>query len=357
MDHRKLRLRVSAALILALAAGAGRTKPLPFTGTNLSGGEFGSVHPGQAAVCGRDFTYPTAAEMDYFARKGMNTVRLPFHWEVLQPAPRTPLVPAEVGRLKAVVAGATRRGLTVILDPHNYARYYGKAIGGPDVGDADCADFWGRLAGEFRGDPRVWFGLMNEPHDLPTAQWLRAASAAVAAIRRAGAKNLILVPGNGWSGAHSWEASGNGLLLGIRDPADHYAFEAHQYLDGDNFGTHPEPVSATIGRERLRAFTAWCRRHHKRAFLGEFGVGAGEGGRRAVDDMLTAMEQSPDVWIGFTWWSAGPWWGDSMFSIEPDKGADRPQISYLQPHLHGAPSAVGTRAVRASARPLKAERY
>jgi len=52
--------------------------------------------------------------------------------------------------------------------------------------------------------------------------------------------------------------------------------------------------------------------------------------------MLTYMEKNRDVWIGYTWWSAGPWWGNYMFTIEPDKGVDRPQMSYLLPHLHGA---------------------
>jgi endoglucanase len=321
---------------LALSAPSVRAQPLPFTGTNLSGGEFGNVSPTKAPVYGHDFIYPNATEFDYFASKGMNVIRLPFHWEVLQPQPKTPLVPAEEQRLKDVVAAATKKGLVILLDPHNYARYYGKVIGGPDVGDDAFADFWGRLAADFRANPRVWFGLMNEPHDMPTPQWFGAANAAVAAIRKAGAKNLILIPGNGWSGAHSWEASGNDILLQIKDPAHHYAFEAHQYLDFDNSGTHPEAVSATVGSERLRAFTVWCRRHHQRAFLGEFGVAASDTGRTAINDMLTYMEKNRDVWIGYTWWSAGPWWGNYMFTIEPDKGVDRPQMSYLLPHLHGA---------------------
>ena len=184
-------------------------------------------------------------------------------------------------RLRDVVAAAAKKNMVVLLDPHNYARYYGKVIGGPDVSDADFADFWGRLAADFRNDPHVWFGLMNEPHDMPTPQWFGAANAAVAAIRKAGAKNLILVPGNGWSGAHSWLDRAIDILLKIADPADHYAFEAHQYLDADNSGTHPEAVSATIGSERLRVFTDWCRKNHQRAFLGEFGVGASDTGRRA----------------------------------------------------------------------------
>lgn len=346
-------VRLAAALILGSLIWSSPpvwAQPLPFAGTNLSGGEFGDVKPGKAPVYGKDFVYPNQTEFDYFAAKGMNVIRLPFRWEVLQPTPKTPLVPVEEQRLKDVVAAATKKGLVVILDPHNYARYYGKVIGGPDVSDADFADFWGRLAGDFKGNPRVWFGLMNEPHDMPTPQWFDAANAAVAAIRKAGAKNLILVPGNGWSGAHSWVDSGNDLLLQIKDPAHHYAFEAHQYLDSDHSGSHPEAVSATVGSERLRAFTDWCRKNHQRAFLGEFGVGASDTGKAAIGDMLTYMENNRAVWIGYTWWSAGPWWGNYMFTIEPDKGVDRPQMAYLQPHLQSVAKAVGNRlaATRAS---------
>jgi len=321
-----------------------RAQPLAFTGTNLSGGEFCDPQPGKPPLYGKNFVYPNEGEMDYFASKGMNVIRVGFRWEVLQPTLKSPLVPVEEQRLRDVVTAATKKNLCVLLDPHNAARYYGKVIGGPDVSDADFADFWGRLAGDFKGNPRVWFGLMNEPHDMPTPQWFDAANAAVAAIRKAGAKNLILVPGNGWSGAHSWLDSGNDILLKIADPAHHYAFEAHQYLDTDSSGTHPDAVSATVGSERLRVFTDWCRKNHQRGFLGEFGVGANDTGKQAIGDMLTMMEKNRDVWIGYTWWSAGPWWGDYMFTIEPNKGMDRPQMGWLLPHLQEVPKAADGRS-------------
>ena len=224
--------------------------------------------------------------------------------------------------------------MVVLLDPHDYARYYGKAVGGPDVPDAAFADFWGRLAAQYKDNPRVWFGLMNEPHDMPTDQWLGAANAAIAAIRRAGAKNLILVPGIGWTGAHSWVSGGSGdAMLEIVDPQNHYIFEVHQYLDSDSSGTKPPIVSPTIGVERLREFTLWCRQHHQRGFLGEFGAAGSPEAQAAVDNMLAFMEQNRDVWVGFTWWSAGPWWGDYMFTLEPKNGQDRPQMAYLGPFL------------------------
>ena len=69
------------------------------------------------------------------------------------------------------------------------------------------------------------------------------------------------------------------------------------------------------------------------ALLGEFGVAASEDGQKALEDMLVSMEKDRDVWEGFTWWSAGAWWGDYMFNLEPKDGKDRPQMAWLVPHL------------------------
>lgn len=323
-----------AAASPALPARASGSKPLPFTGVNIAGGEFDHLKPGGTGRYGTDYTFPTPFELDYFAGKGVNIIRLPFRWEDLQPRLGQPLDLADLGRLQAVVSDATRRGMVVILDPHNYARHYDKLVGSADVPNAAFADFWGRLAGQFKDNPRVWLGLINEPYGVPPGQWLQSANAAIGAIRKAGARNLILVPGVAYSGAHSWIASGNGAaMLHVKDPAHHFVFDVHQYLDEDSSGTKPDVVSATIGSERLAQFTLWCRQHHQRGFLGEFAAGDTPTGRRAVEDMLTFMEKNRDVWAGYTWWAAGAWWGDYMFSVEPKNGTDAPLLSLLTPHL------------------------
>ena len=343
MSVSRLAFRVAAAALLTATAAVARAQPLAYTGVNLSGGEFGDVKPGVAAIHDKTFTYPNAGEFDYFAAKGVNIVRIPFHWEVLQPTLRQPLVGAEVDRLAEVVKTATDKGLVVLLDPHNYARYYNQVVGTADVPDEAFADFWGRLAPVFKANPRVWMGLMNEPHDMPTDGWRDAANAAIAAIRKSGAKNLILVPGNGWTSAQGWAANHNDTsLLEIRDPADHFIFEVHTYLDSDSSGTKIDVVSPTIGSERLHAFALWCRLHHRHALLGEFGAANTPQAGVAVDNMLRSMEADRDVWTGFTYWSAGPWWGEYMFSVEPKTGpdgkkTDRPQLAFLQPHLQTRP--------------------
>ncbi|HEX8537430.1 MAG TPA: glycoside hydrolase family 5 protein, partial [Cystobacter sp.] len=214
--------------------------PLPYRGINLSSAEFGSAIPG---THGKDYVYPDPAyanytTADYYITKGMTTFRLPFRWERLQRTRNAAFDAAELSRLKTTVNRLTDKGATVILDPHNYARYNGALIGS-GIPNADFADFWTRLANEFKGNTKVVFGLMNEPHGMPTEQWLAAANAAIQAIRNTGATQLILVPGNAWTGAHSWASNWYGtpnatVMLQVKDPRNNYAFEVHQYLDSDS---------------------------------------------------------------------------------------------------------------------------
>jgi endoglucanase len=309
---------------------------LPFlAGVNLSCAEFGSALPG---TYDKDYTYPTQAEVGYFVGKGMKVFRLPFRWERLQQQKKAALDKTELSRIDAFIAGATGKGAYVVLDPHNYARYNGQIIGQASVSKADFADLWSKLAAHFKSNPLVIFGVMNEPHDMGTELWRDDANAAIQAIRAAGAMNLILVPGNGWTGAHSWDSTYYGTanavaMLTIVDPGNNYAFEVHQYLDSDSSGTSASCVSAQVGVDRLKGFTAWLKQHGARGFLGEFGCAASSTCLQAVDNMLGHIDANRQHWIGWTWWAAGPWWGDYMFSIEPKNGKDAAQLSTLLNHL------------------------
>jgi endoglucanase len=302
-----------------------------YGGVNLSVAEFGAGNiPG---TYGTDYIYPSSGEVDYYVGKGMTIIRLPFLWERLQRTLGGPLDTTERGYLDAFVTYATGKGARVILDPHNYARYNGQVIGG-GVTSAQFADLWAKLAQRYGPNPLVVFGLMNEPHDLDINAWLAAANAAIQAIRDAGATNLILVPGSSWTGAHSWVSSGNGTtMLGIVDPGNNYGFEVHQYLDSDSSGTSETCVSTTIGAERLQAFTEWARAHATRGFLGEFAGARNQTCDDAVSGMLDFIDANRDVWLGWSWWAGGPWWGDYMFTLEPSGGVDRPQLALLVPHL------------------------
>jgi len=307
---------------------------LAFRGVSLAGAEFGTAYPG---IYEKDYIYPDQTEVDYFKGKSMNTLRVPFSWERLQPTLGAAFNATELGRLDAFVTGATAKGVNIVIDPHNYARWNGSLIGS-GVSNAQFADLWTRLATRYKSNSKVIFAIMNEPNTMPTEQWLSAANAAIAAIRAAGATNLILVPGNAWTGASTWNANWYGtpnatVMLNVVDSGNNYAYEVHQYLDSDSSGTSPACVSTSIGVERLTAFTAWLNTNGKRGFLGEFAGADNATCKAAVTNMLQYMQSNNNVWIGWTWWAAGPWWEDYMYTIEPKAGVDRPQMNWLAPFL------------------------
>jgi aryl-phospho-beta-D-glucosidase BglC (GH1 family) len=275
---------------------------------------------------GTNYKTPTFCEVDYFVSRGMNVIRLPFLWERVQRSLNADLDPQELGRLQDLVNYATARGAHVILDPHNYARYNGNRIGTTDAPISAFAGLWSKLATHFMANDYVIFGLMNEPTQIETSVWKDAANAAIAAIRATGARNLILVPGAAWSGAATWcgpidptngySDLNSNVMQDIIDNVGPYAFEVHQYLDGHG-GSTPYCVDSASAVGLLVAFTDWCRANHKNAFLGEFGGSANTQCCISLNAVLTYMCANSDVWLGWTYWAAGPDWGDYILSIEP----------------------------------------
>ncbi|HEV6966317.1 glycoside hydrolase family 5 protein [Roseateles sp.] len=332
-------MKKALGIIALLACAAAQAAPLEWRGISLSGAEWGEKLP-FPGVYGKDFVYPSVDSTAYYQAKGMNLMRVGFRWERLQPRLMGELDEAELARLRGFVDGTTARGLHVLLDPHNYAAYKEVRIGTTEVPVAAFADFWRRLALAFKDNPRVQFGLVNEPHGLPTETWAEAAQAAIDAIRATGARNLVTVPGNGYTGAWSWfettwYGSANAAVMDrVHDPLDRMLFEVHQYFDKDGSGTTPECVSPGIGEERLRRFTAWLREHKRRALLGEIGGGSNPVCEQAVQGALRHLQANADVWAGWLWWAGGPSWGDYFMSLEPEAtGRDKPQMRWLEPFL------------------------
>ncbi|ERS98715.1 endoglucanase 1 [Sporothrix schenckii ATCC 58251] len=210
-----------------------------------------------------------------------------------------------------------------ILDPHNYMRYNdpsqqpmsGSVIGNSSDPTAATAAqfgaFWGELAGRFKNNSRVMFGLMNEPHDMPSELVLANNQAAVTAIRASGAtSNLILAPGNSWTGGHSWTQGGaeasSQWLNKLQDPSNNTAIDIHEYLDVDYSGTHA--ACTADAATNLAHATAWLRENNLKAFITEFGASNATGCADMLGAMLDYMAAN-DEYIGWTAWAAGPIWG------------------------------------------------
>jgi endoglucanase len=346
--------------IVAFAFCASARSEIAYRGINLSAAAFGHVSDTDASanqlpgVYGTDYLYPADADFDYFHGLGMNTFRIPFRWERIQPTLGAALDPDELGRLRHVVDYAASLGASVVLDVHNYGRY-SSAAGiqtlGDSLTDADFSNLWSQLGAAFSGDANVIFDLMNEPHDMSTETVVNFTNSALAAIRAAGATNLALVEGNGYSGGHSWEQNWYGTpnsvaMLNIVDPGHNMAFEVHQYVDdnpgtdADYSGTTDNVESATIAAEKLAGFTDWLRANGLRGFLGELGTPDSDLGVQAMFNGVNFVEENADVWMGWTLWSGGPWWDDPdtgkryILSLNPlSDGSEAPQLAALEPFL------------------------
>ena len=325
---RQMVMAISAAL---LAAQPVLADPACLRGINLAGAEFGKV--GEAY--GKGYLYPSSQTIAYFADKGFTAVRLPFLWERLQPRLYKEFNVAEAKRLLQSIDRIRLKGMVAIVDPHNYARYGDKLIGSEEVPQSAFADFWRRLAVLLSSREDVVFGLMNEPYDISAEDWLSAANSAIAAIRQTGAGNLVLVPGTAWTGAHSWAGGDYGtpnasVMLDVVDSANHFAYEVHQYLDSDFSGKNDECSRAADAVKAIGDFGTWLREHGRRGFLGEFAVPMAAACQPALQDMVSAVEQSTDVWLGWSYWAGGDWWTpDEPLNIQPVKGSDRPQMQTL----------------------------
>jgi len=307
-----------------------------YVGINLAGAEFNSsTLPGKQ---GTNYLWPTPAEINQYGDAGFNTIRVPFRWERMQPTLNESLNETEAGYLDSIIDTAKKRNITIIIDPHNYGSYKNSLIGSENVPNNAFSNFWSRLAERYKKYPNVMFGLMNEPNKQSAEEWAEIAQSTIYAIRKTGAKQVILVPGTRWSGAHSWLSKSGNLsnaeaLKNIHDPAENIIFELHQYFDSNSSGTKPECVSEEIGAQRLKASTEWMRANHRKGLLGEFGASVDPVCLQALNKTLEYMQKNSDVWVGWTYWAAGKWFGKYMFNIYPPDLNSSKQLQVITPYL------------------------
>ncbi|OQE90811.1 hypothetical protein PENNAL_c0011G06591 [Penicillium nalgiovense] len=287
---------------------------------------------------GTDYIWPSTSSIQTLRDAGMNIFRIPFAIERLVPGTLTSSMDTTyLASLKSVRIYIL--GGYAVVDPRNFGRYYGNII----TSTSDFAAFWTALASGFSSNDKVIFDTNNEFHSEDQTLVLNLNQAAINAIRAAGAKSqYIFVEGNSWSGAWTW-ATVNDNMKALTDPQDLIIYEMHQYLDSDGSGTSETCVSSSIGRERVVAATQWLKDNGKRAFLGEFAGGANSVCQSAVTGMLDYLQANSDVWVGASWWSAGPWWGNYMYSFEPPSGVGYTYyMSLVKNYFPGSTGPGGT---------------
>lgn len=140
---------------------------------------------------------------------GFNFVRLPMSyqcWAKGDPNAWLKLDESQLRHVDDAVNLGRRLGVHVNLNLH---RAPGYCVNPPDepldlFKDAQaldaCAFHWGHFARRYRGIPNanLTFDLLNEPKDLPDADYIRVVRALVAAIRAEDPQRLIIADGLRW---------------------------------------------------------------------------------------------------------------------------------------------------------------
>jgi endoglucanase len=320
-------------------------------GVNLTGGStsYKNWDAATGPVLGTHYQFVSAGEVDRLLAyaPGMTTFRVVFAWEALQPTAYADLRTLTGNyrtyrdSLYALVDALLARGREVLLDVHGdddagFAAYRGARVGTrtPDGQKVDdlLANLWFQLAARYRASPRVYYGVTNEPHDIPAATWFACGQKVIDAIRAAGARSTIVMPGTDWTGAGTWMRN-NASAWNLVDPAKNLAVQVHLYFDRDSGGGTDEIPRDTIGVERLTDVTRWCRSKGLALWVAEVGLSARSPIAAATwRKTLAFMDANRDVIAGFQWWAQGPlaWWGGYRFSLLDKTGMVTPQLALIR---------------------------
>ena len=106
-------------------------------------------------------------------------------------------------------------------------------------------------------------------------------------------------------------------MKNISDPQSNFAYDMHQYFDQDSSGQSDTCLGTWNTSSVMDGATEWLRSSGRKAFIGEFGSAPNTACIDILNDFLTYLETNSDVWIGWTYWAAGPWWGTYSYSVEP----------------------------------------
>jgi len=343
------------------AAPALPARPAFVTGVNMSGGDFGgTVRPG---AYGTNYRYPAYPdnpdpalqhqEIDYYVSKKAGIIRLPVLWERIQDALFGPLSSPgtlatwygrlDMDRIDDFINYATSRGLIVLLDVHNYIYGFGSRVGfNSNTPTTALVDLWEKLANRYAGNPRVWFGIMNEPNGIAANEIRDIMEWVLNSIRgRTNALNHVLVTGGLYSRASAWVTNGFAAAFeGFADPAKNFGIELHSYLDSDQKG---EAGTCDLNSyARAQAAITWARARGIELHIGEFNGGdpsvAGQGQCGIeVPKMCQFLFDNRDVVKSWTAWGGGAGWKqDYIFRLTPldlNHPVDTPQLAALLPYF------------------------
>ncbi len=270
-----------------------------FRGVNLNGLEFGAFYdrpyPGREGI---NYFKPRPQDFDSLKAIGFNVIRVPFEWARLVPGWRPANLPATLDSsylkiLKDVVGMAAKKQIYVILDMHDYLKYWSGQNQQVCVFDHPdhqrlLSHTWKLIATNFRDSTSVLgYDIMNEPvrreagiENCNSCNWPMIAQSVVNDIRLVDKKHLIFGEGPNYSLASDWPVE-NGKRPSLIDGVipSRIVYSPHVYLDFDNDSryeqgeeTGPKGQWQYYIRDRLIPAIDWSIDNNVPLYFGELGV-------------------------------------------------------------------------------------
>jgi endoglucanase len=228
------------------------------------------------------------------------------------------LDPAWLKRLDLVVREATKAGLGVILDEHDFDAC-SKDV---PMCRAKLPAFWRQVAPRYRNAPgSVAFELLNEPHgDLNGEPWNALLAELLAIVRESNPTRTVVI------GPTSWNSLAHLPLLRLPEEDRNLLVTFHYYEpfrfthQGASWTDLKALRGVTWGSESDRAALAadfdkvaeWARANRRPVMLGEFGAYDKSGTPEAMRVAYTAAAAREAERRGFAW---AYWQFDNDFTL------------------------------------------
>ncbi|WYZ40772.1 hypothetical protein EsH8_IV_001113 [Colletotrichum jinshuiense] len=310
-----------------------RRPTLRLPGVSISGGDFGCEIDGNCPMGKVQLPLSSLGggdgegQMNHFVQNDkLNMFRLPVGWQFLvNNQIGGQLNSNNFGRYDQLMQKCLATGAYCMLDIHNFARWDGGIIGQGGPADEQFVSLWTQLAQKYKGNDKVVFELMNEPHDLDIKLWAATCQKAVTAIRQAGATTqMILLPGTNFNSAEFLVSSGSAeALTAITNPdgtTDGLIIDVHKYLDEDNSGTHRPCTTDNV--ESFRTVAEYLRSKGRKGLVSETGASSDASCFTSFCAQNTFINQNSDVFIGLVGWAAGSFDTSYVLSLTPTKSGN-----------------------------------
>jgi aryl-phospho-beta-D-glucosidase BglC (GH1 family) len=286
-------------------------------------------------------SYTNAADFRLVHDLGFDHVRLSIDPQpLIADVKAGTLRPEAIARLDATVTQITATGLVVVLDIHPEMDYV-KTTENTDEGTKEFFAFWKTFAQHYAGtDPeKLYFEVMNEPHDVDPYRWAGEQARAVAVIRAQAPKHTIIATGESWGSIDGLVAMepvrDDNVIYSIHDyepmtfthQGATWAGDALKPLRGVPYPSSPENVAAEASAltdeaakkglawygqqhwgsetmaKRIALAVEWAKQRHVPLWCGEFGVyreyAPAAARYRWIADMRMALEKDG---IGWAMW-------------------------------------------------------